>query len=173
MLDITKDLVSLCYQLIEKPTNIRVGSNEEYFNTLDSNNPNQDILLDKESHAFVNIQNKICIVLYKELSEQFKVNDVDEQVLEILNKDNQILKDWRWYNIEMGKWDIKINFNDTLISKQISENEFDQKNIAIIKGEECFIQTVSPHWRNWDWNTLVLSTQNDLNVLLSSLTEFL
>jgi hypothetical protein len=95
MLDTTKNITSLCHQLIKKPTNIKVGSNEDYLNLLENSDElNQDILLDKTSHSFyTNIQKKIAILLYKEFNEIFKVNDMDKSVLKKLNIKKQTKKD--------------------------------------------------------------------------------
>lgn len=179
MSDLTKSIVSTCNYLINKETNKIIRDNtRDYYKALEimkkSSKPNQEILLDKAEYDFyVNVKNDISIKLYKELSTEFKFNEISEQAYETLHEENQIVKEWNWRHIAMQTWDILIIMNNSAIAKEISESEFMQKNKAVIKWEDCFIETSSPGWRDGERYKLTIATQDDLKAILNWLTKLL
>lgn len=135
---------------------------------------NQKILYDVPDYNFyVNVKNDISIKLYKELSIDYKFNEISDPAYRSLHEGAQIIKIWSWRNMAMLRGDILIGMNNSAIAKWISENEFMQKNKAIVKWENCFIEISSPWWKDGERYKLVIATQEDLKAILKWLTELL
>ena len=178
MWNLAQSMSLICNQLIENPNNLKTKSRKDYLKKLEEAKENpaakQDIIINEMGFDFyVNVKNDICIKLFKELSVAQTFTDMDESVYKVLEENQEIFKDGSWFNVPMKKWDIHINFSNSPISKKISENEFMQKYWAIIKWENCFIQRISPGWRDVDHYSLVEATQEDLKEILAWLTELL
>lgn len=178
MSNLVKSISSLCHQLIEKPTNSQAIDYADYQNTVEcyraGNEQCAEIIRSSDSSTlYVNLKKKINIKLFRELNIELNFNDIDKEVYAALHKESQVLKNGIRNHVAMQAGDIEIKFNDTNLSKQISENEFMQKNGAIIKGENCFIERVSPWGRDGERYALIETTQEDLKAILVWLTELL
>jgi len=178
MSDLTKSITFICQHLIKKDINVRTETEKECYKAIQKakKNPNvdQEIISDEITRQYyLNIKNSIWVSIYKQLCLEFNVNGIDKEVLKSLDKKRQIIQHGNWYYVAMKTWDIEINLNNSAISKKISENEFVQKNKAIIKWEDCFLQEVSPGWKDGERYNLIMATQEDLKAILSWLTELL
>ena len=178
MSNLSKSIVAVCHQLIEKPTNSKVKKNKEYHKALEESkiNPdtNQEIVLESRKDLFyVNVKNNICITLYKELSMDQQFTDIDKNILKNLDKSKQVIESEWWLHIAMQSWDIEINFNDTPLSEKISEHKYLSKYGAILKWNDSFIKRSSPWGRDRDCYTLIEATQEDLKEILIWLTGLL
>ena len=178
MSNLSQSISAVCHQLIEKPTNLKVNHNLSYQKALnnalnDTSLPQEVVLSKMDSDFYVNLKKKINIKLFRELNIELKFNDMDKEVYAALYKESQVVKDGNRNHVAMQTGDIEIKFNDTSLSKEISENEIMQKNWAIIKWEKCFIERVSPWWRDGERYALIEATQDDLKKILIWLTELL
>lgn len=138
MSNLINSIASLCHQLIEKPTNIQTSYSDDYMNAVENygagNEQYMEIVRSKSNCAlYVNLKKNINIKLFRELSIDLNFNDMDKQVYTTLHEESQVVKNGNRNHIAMQKGDIEIKFNNTPLSKVISENEFIQKNGAIIK----------------------------------------
>lgn len=178
MSNLSQSITSLCHQLIDKPTNIKVDSLKSYQKALhnalnDSSLPQEIVLSKMDTDFYVHLKANINIQLFKELNIKLNFNDMDNQIYNALKKESQVVKNGNRNHIVMQKWDIEIKFNNTPLSEKISEHKYIQKNGALIKWEDCFIEKSSPGWRDGDRYSLVQATQEDLKEILIWLTELL
>jgi len=178
MLSLAENITLVCKNLIENPNNIKTTNTKDYLKALDAAKTNSAAnreIVNKSGDCdfYVNVRNNICIRLYKSLSIDPSFNDIDDTAYKVLHEKDQVVKNWNWYHVAMKKWDINIKFNDSTISKTISENEFMQKSWAIIKWKDCFVQRSSPGWKDWEHYSLIATTKEELKVILKWLTELL
>ncbi|MCX6824969.1 MAG: hypothetical protein NTY80_01980 [candidate division SR1 bacterium] len=147
----TLPIVTTCNLLIEKAYAVRRLNNKQKIDT------------------YVNVKEKICVKLYNELCLGTEFTRIDEGVMKVLDFKKQVIENGAWRHVAMQKGDIEIKFNDTDLSKKISESPYMQKNGLIIKGEDCFIERVSPGGKDGEHYALIASTQKDLEEILKGL----
>lgn len=176
MNSLANSISSLCQHIIQKPMNMQTSYSDDFMNVLENfeawNPQYKEVVRSQINwYLYLNLENKIRIKIFKDLSIELNFNDVDNSILKVLDKEKQYIKNWSWYHVAMQKGDIEIKFPDTSLSQKISEDTLSQKTGVIIKGDNCFVERVSPGWRDGEKYALMSATQNDLKAILSELNK--
>lgn len=169
-----KDIITTCEKLTRRPQDDSLESRKER---------TEKLRLDKKEHHWVCIINEmqgaysylrfepeVSVMIYNTLSllPTEPLKEIDDKIFENFDAKRQIVDDGKWrHYLTMQIWDIEIS---PLRHSHHGEhsNESMQNWWIIIKWQECFI-----HQERWDYDTLIMATQNNLEEILKWLTELL